>query len=140
MAVGLLLYASGPAAGAGSSFKNGSWVGRTLQGKKFNFTTSFSRLSVTNLRFEVREPCSAGSDLKRSYGAFTAKVKKQNGATWFFKASPSGAPLAISFSGTLSAKGKATGKVSVKERIDASGNPDPRGHVTCEAHTSWTAH
>ncbi|MEA2349829.1 MAG: hypothetical protein QOG86_770, partial [Thermoleophilaceae bacterium] len=35
---------------------------------------------------------------------------------------------------------KATGKISVTERIDPFGNPDPNGNVTCKASTSWTAH
>ena len=140
MAVGLLVYAAGPAAGAGTKFRSGAYVGQTLQGKKVSFTASFSKLSVTKFKFSIRESCSAGSDLQRSYGPFTAKVKKKSGASWIFKASPSGAPLAISFSGILSTKSKATGKINVTERIDPFGNPDPNGNVTCQAHTSWTAH
>ena len=140
LAVGLLVYAAGPAAGAGKKFRSGAYVGQTLQGKRVTFKASFSKLTVTSFRFSVREPCSAGSDLQRSYGPFTAKVKKKGPASWIFKASPSGPPLAISFSGTLTTKGKATGKISVTERIDPFGNPDPHGNVTCQAHTSWTAH
>jgi hypothetical protein len=140
MAVGLLVYAAGPASGATSHFRSGAYVGQTLQGKKVTFTASFSKLNVTKFRFSVRESCSAGSDLQRSYGPFKATVKKKGGASWTFKASPSGSPLAISFNGILSTKGKATGKINVTERIDPFGNPDPHGNVTCQAHTSWTAH
>jgi hypothetical protein len=138
MGIGVLLYAAGPA--LARSFRTGVYSGHTLQGQKISFKASSSKLTVTNLRFAVREPCTAGSDLKRSFGPFTAKVKKKSGASWAFKGAPSGAPLAISFSGILSAKGKATGKLNVTERIDPFGNPDPHGNVTCEAHTSWTAH
>jgi hypothetical protein len=140
LAVGLLAYAAGPAAGAKSSFKTGPFVGMTTQAKRITFRASFPRLTVTNLRFSIREACSAGSDLQRTFGPFSAKVKKQTGASWVFKGSPSGAPLAISFSGLLTTKGKATGKVSVRERIDPSGITDPHGNVTCEGHASWTAH
>jgi hypothetical protein len=138
--VGVLVYAAGPASGAKSSFKSGAYSGHTLQGKKVTFTANFSKLSVTKFKFSIREPCSAGSDLNRTYGPFTAKVKKKGGASWIFKGSPSGSPLAISFSGTLTTKSKATGKISVTERIDPFGNPDPNGNVTCKASTSWTAH
>ena len=139
MTIGLLICAAGPASGAKSGFRSGAYIGQTLQGKKVTFTANFSKLTVTKFKFSIREPCSAGSDLKRTYGPFTAKVKK-SGASWVFKANPSGSPLAISFSGKLTTKNKATGKISVSERIDPFGNPDPNGNVTCKAGTSWTAH
>jgi hypothetical protein len=139
IAAALLIYAAGPAAGAGTSFKSGPYFGQTLQAKRVTFTATFSKLTVTKFKFSVREPCSAGSDLQRSYGPFTAKVKK-SGASWIFKAKPSDPPLAISFNGKLTTKGKATGKINVSERIDPSGNPDPHGNVTCHASTGWTAH
>jgi hypothetical protein len=140
VAVALLVSAAGPAAGAQRTFRNGVWTGQTQQHKKVTFTASASRLKVTNFRFSITEPCSAGSDLQRKYGPFTATIKKKSGASWIFKATPSDPPLAISFSGILTTKGKATGKIIVSERIDPAGNPDPHGHVTCHASAAWTAH
>ena len=138
--VGLLACAAGPTAAAAPSFKTGLYSGQTLQHKKVSFTASFSKLSVTKFRFSIDEPCSAGSDLKRSYGPFSAKVKKKGPASWIFKATPSDPPLSINFSGKLTTKNKATGTIDVNERIDPAGNPDPHGNVTCHGHTSWTAH
>ena len=140
VAAGLCVYAEGAAIGAQKTFRNGPWVGQTLQHKKVTFTASSSKLKVTNFRFAITEPCSAGSDLHRSYGPFSATIKKKSGAAWTFKATPSDPPLAISFSGILRTKGKATGKITVVERIDPFGNPDPKGNVTCHATTAWTAH
>ena len=139
-ALALLAFTAGPTVAAGPSFKTGSYQGQTLQHKKVVFNASFPKLSVTRFKFSIDEPCSAGSDLKRTYGPFSAKVKKKGPASWVFKATPSGPPLSISFSGTLTPKNKATGKISVSERIDPFGNPDPHGNVTCHAQTSWTAH
>jgi hypothetical protein len=136
----LCVYVAGPAAGAQKAFRNGPWTGQTSQHKKVTFTASSSKLKVTNFRFSISEPCSAGSDLQRKYGPFSATVKKKSGGSWVFKAKPSDPPLAISFSGILRTKGKATGKINVSERIDPSGNPDPHGNVTCHASTTWTAH
>ena len=140
VAVGLCVYAAGPAAGAKLTFRNGNWVGQTTQHKKVTFTASSSKLKITNFRFSISEPCSAGSDLQRKYGPFTATIKKKGGASWIFKATPSDPPLSISFNGKLTPKGKATGKINVSERIDPAGNPDPHGNVTCHASTAWTAH
>ena len=140
LAVGLCVYAAGPAAGAKKTFRSGLWAGQTQQHKQVRFTASASKLKVTGFRFGITEPCSAGSDLHRNYGPFTATVKQKSPARWIFKAKPSDPPLSISFSGTLTTKGKATGKITVSERIDPFGNPDPKGNVTCHASTSWTAH
>src|SRR4051794_40806504 len=70
VAVGLLIYAAGPAAGAKKTFRNGPWAGQTQQHKKVTFTASKSKLKVTNFRFSITEPCPGGRESEGKDGPF----------------------------------------------------------------------